>query len=1473
MVGLTHLPPHSCHCPATSHPLVLVCSMATSPVHQALAQLSPHLLVLSSSVPSADALKTATDVLGSFFSHPLAGPVAEAILADPASGDSGRLYALKLVGYAVATRGGSGDRDLQGSLLRLLDAVAGGSRAERNATFVREKLAATIADLGSREFPQRWPGMVTDLVGTASSGPALAEIVASSLTTLATDCSSADFNGRLPAVRRGEVLQGLTATVSAFLPPFMSLLRSCLGAIAAPSPPPELPVAAATRLASRIAQLAGAMMFTPAAVQRDHDFLGALRACWDALPALQTRHRGAVSSVIVDGLVNAVVQAVDLLAARKYDSASDYDQQVACLGLLAHMGETCASLAWGVNSPAAVSLEQSVFRTLAGAIAAGGSHLIDPVASVAAISAGGAAVAEGAAATLQRFLALSVRLAGHPSLIVKTAIADALGHAIRSRALTNKLPQLANSLYEALPPLLLPALVKEGRFVKADLRTRLRRSGANPALSYVPKLPANYQASAEGLSPVQIEVLEGDFGDDEGEEYSLCYDAMRARATALLKGLAGCAPAHAVAAVCTVARDVLASACAPGVRFDAGTPYGASTVVSSAVRRADAALIAFEAVVTSIPASALSDPNGQVLSAMRACGTAMLGLIPSATDPIIRIRTTHVLSLLPRWYEAEPAVLQQVLGALFSSIEYQPPPALGAAAVAADAAPATAHAGSPDYFRQHLSSSAQYVRQRACQQLAHLARAIPRVLLPALQALSSEAVRLLSGSNLEPADEVSLYEVLVLISNALAADDPAGHASFVSQLLARPVAAWASDKVTAAVASPSSLLQYLFGASTPTSAGASDPPMCAAEESLKRAEGLVHKLHLLWCVARRGSAAELAAASGAAATQSDQPKRVVPGLPPMASPSVRVHPFASAWTQIIPNVLALLRSLHGLWEPEARGVLFAPPASPSSPLTAPLSVLPRYLLACSREEVFIFGRTGKGDPTATGDDSDDEDGSAVPSSDTIPLLTVDSRGVPSTKDVQVPAGFVQLAERCAAFYMRCLWHGYALVGFCATGHIQSGIALHVTDAGMEPAMVAQVTSAGLYSPQVLGLAWPQLSALCGEGSRHVPSRVHRMMLQQLLPELLTGCPAAPEALGQVLPLLAGTLSNAHAQAAAEDIGRTAAYHPKVGALLPDHCAGAAAGPAGDGATPSTAGALIDGVAEKIRRDVQRSLVDVASAMLPAPLARPSAAPGSGRSSPPPPGGPPLPPPPAMLLPTARTALCTPAVATPLAAALAAAVSWPDTHAAQKACQFWHDRALPALPLLAGQPGVVAHWAAGASAAFEAAVRALVLGSPHVAPCEWEVIALATDAYCRIALGFPAGSGAMAADLSAAQPLDGRPRAFLVGLAGLGSDGTAALEAALRRQGGEKERRHAMRDALQAVAATALPPSAAADLGMLAASGTAVRPASGGSAVAVRELPEKLVMLGRKNGGRGSSTEADSAPLEGDTGLTALFGGE
>eukprot|EP00937_MAST-01D_sp_MAST-1D-sp2_P001779 g1779.t1 len=123
-------------------------------------------------------------------------------------------------------------RQIRASLLQI---AASGSAPAGGATvvprFLREKLARLLAEVAKREFPQRWPDFMEQMLQMSAVAVAQAELAWLTLSLLAEDCSDADFNAEMPATRRREVLQGLNALFPALYAAAYGLVERQYGAI------------------------------------------------------------------------------------------------------------------------------------------------------------------------------------------------------------------------------------------------------------------------------------------------------------------------------------------------------------------------------------------------------------------------------------------------------------------------------------------------------------------------------------------------------------------------------------------------------------------------------------------------------------------------------------------------------------------------------------------------------------------------------------------------------------------------------------------------------------------------------------------------------------------------------------------------------------------------------------------------------------------------------------------------------------------------------------------------------------------------------------------------------------------------------------------------------------------------------------------------------------------------------------------
>ncbi|KAF0690311.1 Aste57867_18292 [Aphanomyces stellatus] len=164
------------------------------------------------------------------------------------------------------------------------------------------------------------------------------------------------------------------------------------------------------------------------------------------------------------------------------------------------------------------------------------------------------------------------------------------------------------------------------------------------------------------------------------------------------------------------------------------------------------------------------------------------------------------------------------------------------------------------------------VRRRALASLISICHAGPLHVLPYLPILCSQVLALFP--HVLDSESVLMYEMLVLVSNSMATLDERN--AFIQEIAAAPLATWTSAEMTQVVSSQDALVQALEGGNTAL------------------VFGMLKVLTTLYGIAKRIEA------------------------PP--SPQ-QMHPFASIWPALLPNLTALLRTLHALSSPAARQAL------------------------------------------------------------------------------------------------------------------------------------------------------------------------------------------------------------------------------------------------------------------------------------------------------------------------------------------------------------------------------------------------------------------------------------------------------------------------------------------------------------------------------------------------------------------------
>ncbi|OQR95927.1 exportin-5, partial [Thraustotheca clavata] len=102
-------------------------------------------------------------------------------------------------------------------------------------SYIKEKIVRVLADIAKRQFPQRWPDLLDQLMQLWQLGSVQVEIVMLLFRSIAEDCVSSSFNSTIPPTRRKDILQGLNACFNALFPQVYQQLEYQYAALQQPT--------------------------------------------------------------------------------------------------------------------------------------------------------------------------------------------------------------------------------------------------------------------------------------------------------------------------------------------------------------------------------------------------------------------------------------------------------------------------------------------------------------------------------------------------------------------------------------------------------------------------------------------------------------------------------------------------------------------------------------------------------------------------------------------------------------------------------------------------------------------------------------------------------------------------------------------------------------------------------------------------------------------------------------------------------------------------------------------------------------------------------------------------------------------------------------------------------------------------------------------------------------------------------------
>ncbi|CAI5742575.1 unnamed protein product [Hyaloperonospora brassicae] len=678
-------------------------------------------------------------------------------------------------------------------------AVAGSADVD-DPVYVREKKVALLAEIVKRQFPQRWPALLHELLAKWQSGAsARVELMLLLLRSLAEDCVSSSFNTSIPPTRRNEILQGLHAGLPELLPrvyhelvqqytvyksltatdeqrktsqrlihAVLGLLREFLEWI-----PLDRPVEPSTNF-----------IFVAVMLLEDLEFRLASAEC---LEVYMTRTFGRENRAVMLQSIGQIIEKVETLDLTTLEPEVEAN-------LRFHKKVNDVLVAWGTCQLEVLLLVED-------------------------------GRGEPEMALLRLILKNLCKLFAHPSLILTETQILLWLTVLKNRT-----------------------ILKQGEALLADILEQLRQVSFDKYFKL-----GSPERESPGSYVIACVCSREEF--DDHDEYIAFYGNFRGRLYALIRVLVQLDPTVALRSLHDRLAIVLTQYATGTDHLDVDRGYCTDLSTTYLYHEGISSLI--DCIVKQLPPNAMQNPaNYQILQRI------LQSILSFDTpDPLLKYRQLLVLASFAKYYVLDGSMLTVVFEKLFANIDF---------------------VMSGEDVHGKMSSGTMNVRRRALSSLVTICQAIPAHILPVLPVLCTKARELFAAGRVTDTEGVMLYEMLVLVSNSMENRDE--RVQFVQQIVQDPLTQWTSAEMTDLVSSPQSI-------GTAIEAATND------DKTKKQLRMIIKTLTTLYGIAKRSGAMSLPrTAEGAGA-------------------------FDGAWPHLLPNLLALVRSLHGLQEPVVKEVV------------------------------------------------------------------------------------------------------------------------------------------------------------------------------------------------------------------------------------------------------------------------------------------------------------------------------------------------------------------------------------------------------------------------------------------------------------------------------------------------------------------------------------------------------------------------
>jgi len=791
------------------------------------------------------------------------------------------------------------------------------------------KLAAILADIALREFPQRWPSFIDDLFTPSQNGglwysedkldrvgygPMIGvKIALECLKLITEDCTDSDFNSKVSTSRRNDILTGLNEVRDKFLPLIFNLLSLQFAKLLE-----------AKKMIHEIDQLicsSGRNVMQLASEEK-------------ALYNCQITRREAAGRLTTDCLLTIERFCLYMPIEWMTGTSNGCDYVRAFLHLLRE--ETL-----NIQVLAASCLEQLSFRKL------------DYNQWIYFIS--NLPTAFGEANKFSDPKDLIVKLPFHR--IISKAFASLISSHLAYVSTSKDLTKNCGPLLQVLSPFLHimtemlahPSPMIAGEQLSAWLGllrepviTKSQPTILQPFLERVLKA---YITSAARIRWEDVEERTHPFSDlleaiwSDKDEYETFLSETRSRSFQLFKLIGGAEPEIAVVTIERNLNHLLQN-------------YGqltGLTMQSESVVRLETIVPPFELILQGLPSWSMGDDKISwtskpersraatriiVKSTLRNIAQMILGWTPS--DLCLQFRKVTMVEVLQYYWQHEPETLGTGVDTLLSYLN-------------ADVPSTKMEAMSTESANELLLN----LRKKSAQALIAISKRVPHLLVSFLGPLCDRVKVLLSSNSLNPTNEMCLYEFLSCIATAI--DDPFSRASFISNVLTHSLSYINSPSTIAALRDPESLLEFIGVKNVSRDPGLATNPSFIKDVT-SQVMGMLSSFNQLLSVGKRCHEAAKKRSNGGLPISDECLLAEIPtgycNFPdegPVALNDLLSNdPFVTLWPHIFPRLIQGANALLGIWKRECQSVLLRDP-------------LQRFALAVTDDELYLAKKQDLGD--------------------------------------------------------------------------------------------------------------------------------------------------------------------------------------------------------------------------------------------------------------------------------------------------------------------------------------------------------------------------------------------------------------------------------------------------------------------------------------------------------------------------------